>query len=132
MRRNSAVSGEGQRLRLSFAGIALTALCGVALAGCNDKPANNPAPPPTAGGPTTAGPSTPPTGSPKTVAIISPAKTSEFHQQLPMGAAEEAKKLGWNDIIDQAPGAEDNYTAQVALVKTVLQRKPDAVSVCGL
>ena len=132
MRRNSALSGEGQRLRLTFAGMALAALCGVALTGCNDKPASGDAPPSAGSPPSTGGSAAPPTGAAKTVAIISPAKTSEFHQQLPMGAAEEAKKLGWNEIIDQAPGAEDNYTAQVALVKTVLQRKPDAVSICGI
>ncbi|MCW3053908.1 MAG: hypothetical protein JWN14_3078, partial [Chthonomonadales bacterium] len=54
MRRNSAVSSEGQRLRLTFAGMALTALCSAALTGCNDKPTPNVAPPPTAGGPTTS------------------------------------------------------------------------------
>jgi ribose transport system substrate-binding protein len=132
MRTNVALSSEGKRLRLTFAGLALTALCGIALAGCNDKPASDGAPPSAGGPPATGGASAPPAGGAKTIAIISPAKTSEFHQQLPLGAAEEAKKLGWNEIIDQAPGAEDNYTAQVALVKTVLQRKPDAVSICGI
>jgi ribose transport system substrate-binding protein len=136
MRRNSALSSEGQRLRLTLAGLALTALWGVALAGCNEvgiKTRGDSGTPPSGGGPPpTSGTATPPSGGAKTIAIISPAKTSEFHQQLPLGAEEEAKKIGWNDIIDQAPGAEDNYTAQVALVKTVLQRKPDAVSVCGI
>jgi ribose transport system substrate-binding protein len=68
----------------------------------------------------------------KTVAIISPAKTSEFHQQLPMGAAEEAKKLGWPDIIDESPSREDDYTGQVALAQDIIQRHPDAISVCGI
>jgi ribose transport system substrate-binding protein len=128
MRTNFALSSEGRRLRTAFLGLALTALCSLALTGCNDK---SNAPP--SGSPTpSSGAVAPPTGAAKTIAIISPAKTSEFHQQLPLGAAEEAKKLGWNEIIDQAPGAEDDYTAQVALVKTVLQRKPDAISVCGI
>ena len=131
MRMNSARSSEGQRLRLTCAGLALTALCSAALAGCGDKK-------PDAGDPTSAGPPSANgagkagAGGAKTIAIISPAKSSEFHQVLPLGAAEEAKKIGWNEIIDQAPGAEDNYTAQVALVKTVLQRKPNAISVCGI
>lgn len=131
MRTNSALSSEGRRLRLTLAGLALTALCSAALTGCNDKPTAAGAPPSSGGLSSTSG-SAPPAGGAKTVAIISPAKTSEFHQQLPLGAAEEAKKIGWNEIIDQAPSAEDNYTAQVALVKTVLQRKPDAISVCGM
>lgn len=130
MRMNSALSSEGQRLRLTFAGLALTALCSAAVAGCGDKK-------PDAGDTPSAGPPSAngagkAAGGAKTIAIISPAKSSEFHQVLPLGAAEEAKKIGWNEIIDQAPGAEDNYTAQVALVKTVLQRKPNAISVCGI
>ena len=135
MRMNSALSSEGQRLRLTFAGLALTVVCSTALTACGDnRPDAGTSP---AGSPPPAGAAAPANGAkkpvgPKTVAIISPAKTSEFHQQLPLGAAEEAKKIGWNEIIDQAPAAEDNYTAQVALVKTILQRKPDAISVCGI
>lgn len=131
MRRISALSIEGGRLRWTFAGIALTALCSVALAGCSGNNGGGGAPPSSGGPPPTGGANATP-GAAKTVAIISPAKTSEFHQQLPKGAEEEAKKLGWNDIIDQAPTSESDYMAQVALVKTVLQRKPDAVSVCGI
>ncbi len=133
MRTNVALSNEGRRLRLTFAGVGLAALCSLALTACGDnKPDAGGAPPSSGGPPGSNGTAGVPSKGARTIAIISPAKTSEFHQQLPLGAAEEAKKLGWNEIIDQAPGAEDDYTAQVALVKTVLQKKPDALSVCGI
>ena len=70
--------------------------------GCTGKPGDssnvtivNEAPPPTEGAPKSnpAAPApelnTTSTGK-KTIAIISPAKTSEFHNELPKGAAEEA------------------------------------------
>lgn len=132
MRRSSALSSEGGRLRWTVAGIALAALCGAALTGCNDKPGGGGAPPSSGSPNPTSSGTVGANSSAKTIAVISPAKTSEFHVQLPEGANAEAKKLGWNQIIDQAPGAESDYTAQVALVKTVLLRKPDAVSVCGM
>ena len=130
---NFALSAEGRRLRLILVGVTVTALCSVVLTACGpDKPETGGAPPSNGGPPGSNGAAVKPAGGAKTIAIISPAKTSEFHQQLPLGAAEEAKKLGWNEIIDQAPGSEDAYTAQVALVKTVLQKKPDALSICGI
>src|SRR5579862_6008073 len=103
----------------------LGALC---LAGCGgkpeDKPAETPAPPKAAD--TAAPPSA--SGGPHTVAVISPALTSKFHVSLTEGAAEEAKKLGWPDIMNKAPDKESNYTAQVALVQDVIQLHPDAIS----
>jgi ribose transport system substrate-binding protein len=66
------------------------------------------------------------------VAIISPAKTSEFHNILPAGAAAEAKKLGWPAIIDKAPAKESDYAQQVALVQDIIQQRPAAISVCGV
>ncbi|MDE2125760.1 MAG: sugar ABC transporter substrate-binding protein [Armatimonadetes bacterium] len=66
------------------------------------------------------------------VAIISPAKTSEFHVELPKGAAAEAQKLGWPPIIDQAPQKESDYAGQVALAQDIIQKQPAAISVCGI
>lgn len=66
------------------------------------------------------------------IAVVSPAKTSPFHVALAQGAAAEAQKLGLPSIIDQAPDAETDYTAQVALVKDIIQRRPAAISVCGI
>jgi ribose transport system substrate-binding protein len=126
MRQSHVRSGVGAGLRLAV-GLAVLGLFGGGLAGCS-KPEGNGGPPPRSDIETTGAPK----AGGKTVAIISPAKTSEFHQQLPVGAEAEAKKLGWPDILDQAPGEESDYTAQVALVKTILQKRPDAISVCGI
>ncbi len=68
----------------------------------------------------------------KRIAIISPAKTSEFHNELPRGAAEAAAKLGWPEIIDKAPQKEDDYAGQVNEAQDVVQQHPDAISVCGI
>ena len=105
--------------------LGLSVLGGLALGGCNNPGSGGGAPasntPNAAGG-----------GSGKRIAIISPAKTSEFHNELPKGAAEEAKKLGWPDIIDKAPQKEDDYAGQVSQAQDVVQQHPDAISVCGI
>jgi ribose transport system substrate-binding protein len=106
-------------------GIAFALLAGLALSGCSNNSPN--------GAPPAAGPSgQTPGGSGKRIAIISPAKTSEFHNELPKGAADEAKKLGWPDIIDKAPQKEDDYAGQVSQAQDVIQQHPDAISVCGI
>ena len=130
-------------MSLGFA--ALSALLGLTLlAGCDSKTEDKGAA--SSGAPTSADsgpkPETPPksdAGTPgttstgkKTIAIISPAKTSEFHNELPKGAAEEALAQGWNPIIDQAPSKEDDYAGQVQLAQNVIQQHPDAISVCGI
>jgi ribose transport system substrate-binding protein len=105
-------------------------LGGIGLTGCGGKSgeenttAPNPAPSAATTGSASAGG--------KTIAILSPAKTSEFHVELPKGSAEEAQKLGWPAIIDQAPSKESDYTGQVALAQDILQKHPDAISVCGI
>lgn len=71
-------------------------------------------------------------GGGKKVAIISPAKTSEFHQQLAKGAVQQAKDFGWPDAIDAAPTKESDYTGQVALAQDVIEQRPDAISICGI
>ncbi len=112
----------------SLAGLTTLALFGgIMLTGCDNKPVDNAATPP-AGTSTTPAPA----GASKKIAIISPAKTSEFHNELPKGVADKAKELGWAEIIDQAPQKEDDYAGQVALAQDVIQKKPDAISVCGI
>jgi ribose transport system substrate-binding protein len=99
----------------------------LALAGCKsaDKQSEGQAP-----GPQTTAPAASTGG--KLIAIVSPAKTSEFHNELPKGAADEAQKLGWPAIIDKAPSTESDYTGQVALVQDIIQQHPAAMSVCGI
>jgi ABC-type sugar transport system substrate-binding protein len=105
---------------------ALVLLACLALAGCNNSSGNS-------GAPSIGGPSNPaPGGTGKRIAIISPAKTSEFHNELPKGAADEAQKLGWPAIIDKAPQKEDDYAGQVSQAQDVIQQHPDAISVCGI
>ena len=104
---------------------ALTLLAGMGIAGCNNS-SNNPPAGPTSGGAGAPG------GGGKQVAILSPAKTSEFHNELPKGAADEAKKLSWPELIDKAPQKEDDYAGQVSLAQDVIQQHPAAISVCGI
>ncbi|HEV2474318.1 MAG TPA: sugar ABC transporter substrate-binding protein [Chthonomonadales bacterium] len=105
---------------LAFSG--LISLLAALLAGCS-----SPAPTPAQSSGSRAA-----AGGGKKIAIISPAKTSFFHTELPKGAAEEAQKLGWPSIIDQAPAKESDYTGQVALAQDIIQQRPDAISVCGI
>ena len=125
----------------SLALAVLTGLFGLcALTGCDSKPdaKGTDTPPKSADSGTKGDPTRPAqdlntsTIGKKTVAIISPAKTSEFHNELPKGAAEEAIAQGWNPIIDQAPSKEDDYAGQVQLAQNVIQQHPDAISVCGI
>ncbi|HLK55478.1 MAG TPA: sugar ABC transporter substrate-binding protein [Chthonomonadaceae bacterium] len=132
-RRSSAGASFGLALLAGLLGL-------LVLTGCDSKTEDKgaEAPPKTAEGDAKSNPkssapelNTTSTGK-KTVAIISPAKTSEFHNELPKGAAEEAKAVGWNPIIDQAPSKEDDYAGQVALAQNIVQQHPDAISVCGI
>jgi len=110
-------------------GVAALSLIGMlALSGCNNSGTSAP---PSGSPGNSSGPANPPPGG-KRIAIISPAKTSEFHNELPKGAADEAKKLGWPDIIDKAPQKEDDYAGQVSQAQDVIQQRPDAISVCGI
>ncbi len=112
--------------------IAASVLGGVLLVGCGgDKAAENA--PPSNGSTGKMTPATPPAsaGSKKSRSI-SPAKTSEFHNELPKGLAEYAKELGWGEIIDLAPQKEDDYAGQVQMAQDVIQKRPDAISVCGI
>ena len=112
--------------------VAVGVLGGAFLAGCgSDKAAENALP---SNGPTgKMTPATPPASAgAKKIAIISPAKTSEFHNELPKGLAEKAKELGWGEIIDLAPQKEDDYAGQVQMAQDVIQKRPDAISVCGI
>jgi ribose transport system substrate-binding protein len=105
-----------------------------ALAGCNTPGGPPPIATPSSpvAGTSGAGGAGVAPGGGKRIAILSPAKTSEFHNELPKGAAEEAKRLGWPDIIDKAPGKEDDYAGQVSQAQDVVQQHPDAISVCGI
>ena len=115
-------------LGAAFGLAGLSLLGGLVVTGCNNTDTTN--------GPSgTPGNSSgmvnrPPAG--KRIALISPAKSSEFHNELPKGAADEAKKLGWPDIIDKAPQKEDDYAGQVNQAQDVIQQHPDAISVCGI
>jgi len=109
---------------------AILVIAGAALAGCNNG--GGPPPPTAPGGAVPTASGSPPPGGGYKIAIISPAKTSEFHNELPKGAAEEAKKMGWPDIIDKAPQKEDDYAGQVSLAQDVIQQRPAAISVCGI
>lgn len=117
---------QSTRLLSISTGIPFIGLCFITLAGCNNPPNN----PPGGGATATGGSTLVAIG--KLVAIISPAKTSEFHNELPKGASEAAAKLGWKPIIDQAPPKEDDYAGQVALAQDIIQKRPDAISVCGI
>jgi ribose transport system substrate-binding protein len=128
-----ACSGAGATLRCAVGLAAVSGvLGGIGLTGCGGKSGeeNTTAPNPVPSAPAATTGKAPAGG--KTVAILSPAKTSEFHVELPKGAAEEAQKLGWPAIIDQAPSKESDYTGQVALAQDILQKHPDAISVCGI
>ncbi|HZO89034.1 MAG TPA: sugar ABC transporter substrate-binding protein [Chthonomonadaceae bacterium] len=118
---------RARALKLLAGLAALGVIGGASLAGCGGK-ANEESAAPNVG----PGRAAAPKAGGKQIAIISPAKTSEFHVELPKGAAEEAQKLGWPPIIDQAPPKEDDYTGQVALTQDVIQKRPDAISVCGI
>lgn len=111
-----------------FRSVATGILVGTVLAGCNGSTNT---PPANAGGGTSANAGKPAVGT-KQIAILSPAKTSEFHRELPNGAIDAAQQLGWPAPIDKAPQKEDDYTGQVALAQDILQQHPDALSVCGI
>lgn len=97
-------------------------LLGFALVGCGGKQGGGQSAAPGAGG-SASGP---------VIAVISPAKTSQFHVQLAQGAADEAKAKGLPPIIDQSPSRESDYTGQVHIVEDVIERRPAAISVCGI
>ncbi len=125
--------GRASAWRGLTAGLGL--LASVGLAGCGKSDNGESAPVTPAGKPGSApnaANSVSSNGSGKKIAIISPAKTSEFHNELPKGAIEAAQKLGWPEPFDKAPDKESDYTAQVALVQDLIQQKPDAISVCGI
>ena len=69
---------------------------------------------------------------PKTIAIVTPARSNWFNTELMEGAKQEATLLGWNPVAFYAPpgDADDNAIAQLAL--EAIKKKPDAISVCGL
>jgi ABC-type sugar transport system substrate-binding protein len=69
---------------------------------------------------------------PKTVAIVTPARSNWFNTELIEGARQEAALLGWNPVQFYSPpgDADDSALAQLAL--DAIKKKPDAISVCGL
>jgi ribose transport system substrate-binding protein len=63
-----------------------------------------------------------------TIAVIPPAMVSPFHVAITDGAKEQARKYGW-DIIIQAPERETDLEGQVTMVERVVQQGVDAISV---
>jgi len=72
------------------------------------------------------------TSGPKTIAIITPAASSEFNSELIAGVKDEVELLGWNHIIYLSPSGDADDTDLEALAMQALAKKPDAISVCGM
>ncbi len=67
----------------------------------------------------------------RTVAVVSPALTSQYHVQFVEGAVEEGESYGWK-IQSLAGDRETNFSAQVDLVESAVRKGVDALSICAI
>lgn len=65
------------------------------------------------------------------LAVISPALTSVFHQEFVRGAEEAAKERGW-EFSHLEPDRETNSADQVSKVQDSLQRGVSCISICAV
>ncbi len=69
---------------------------------------------------------------PKTVAIVTPARSNWFNSQLIEGAQNQADLLGWKAVQFYSPPGDADDAVLAALAMEALKKKPDAISVCGM
>ncbi|MCB9766906.1 MAG: sugar ABC transporter substrate-binding protein [Candidatus Omnitrophica bacterium] len=73
----------------------------------------------------------PKTGSQTTVAVVSPALTSQYHVQFVEGAVEEGESYGWK-VQSLAGDRETNFAAQVDLVESAVRKGVEAMTICAI
>lgn len=66
-----------------------------------------------------------------TVAVVSPALTSQYHVQFVKGAVEEGESYGWK-VQSLAGDRETNSGAQVDLVESAVRKGVDAITLCAI
>jgi len=66
-----------------------------------------------------------------TVAVVSPALTSQYHVQFVEGAVEQGEEYGWT-VQSLAGDRETNFAAQVDLVESAVRKGVDALSICAI
>ncbi|MCA9449656.1 MAG: sugar ABC transporter substrate-binding protein, partial [Candidatus Omnitrophica bacterium] len=70
-------------------------------------------------------------GKPTTIAVISPALSSQYHVQFVEGAVEEGESYGWK-MTSLAGDRETNFSAQVDLVESAVRKGVDAMTICAI